>query len=333
MKRIFLLLIACAVLGALWYERSLRPVDAGSEQRTSVEVPQGFSSAAIAKLLDDNSLIRSPTAFRLYLKIHGLENRLQAGRFIVRPAQSTPDIIDALVQGSGEEISFTIPEGYTVEDIDALLQEQGLIDGGELRECSRDCDFSSFEFLPSYSGERGGRVEGYLYPETYFISVQDFVPKFFIERLLSTFRARVIDAYGAEIERSGRSLSDIMIMASLVEEETRTGEERPVVAGILWKRLDEGIGLGVDATVRYALGKRTSAITAADLENGTPYNTRKFRGLPPGPIANPGLESILAALRPEDSGYWYYLHDSQGVIHYATTNEEHNENRRQYLHN
>ncbi len=120
-------------------------------------------------------------------------------------------------------------------------------------------------------------------------------------------------------------------MASLVEEETRTDDERAIVAGILWKRFDAGTGLGVDATVRYALDKPSSALTVSDLDTNSDYNTRKFRGLPPGAIASPSLESIKAALHPEASEYWYYLHGTDGQIRYAKTNEEHNENKYKYL--
>jgi UPF0755 protein len=134
-----------------------------------------------------------------------------------------------------------------------------------------------------------------------------------------------------DIAASGRSLHDVVTMASLVEEESRIDDERPIVAGILWKRLANGVTLGVDATVRYIVNKPTSAITRADLDIDSPYNTRKLGGLPPGPIANPGLASIRAAIRPEESQYWYYLHGKDGQIRYAETNEGHNANRAKYL--
>ena len=120
-------------------------------------------------------------------------------------------------------------------------------------------------------------------------------------------------------------------MASLIERETRTAEERPIISGILWKRFDAERGLDVDATVRFVLGKATGALTKEDLEVDSAYNTRRRRGLPPGPIANPGLASLEAALHPEDSTYWYYLHGKKGEIHYSETNDEHNEKKEKYL--
>jgi UPF0755 protein len=239
----------------------------------------------------------------------------------------------------------TIPEGFTVKDIDALLTEKQLIAAGDLTKCAGACDFSSFEFLPLDSAPasamatagrrglatRGGVVEGYLYPDTYFIVADDFEPKFFLERLLSTFRKRVLDRFEADFEQSSRSVHEIMTMASLIEEETRADQERPMVAGILWKRFDAGQGLDTDAATRYILEKSTSALTSGDLNTASSYNTRKFRGLPPGPIASPGIKSIEAALHPKDSEYWYYLHGKDGRIRYAVTNEEHNVNKYEYL--
>lgn len=126
-------------------------------------------------------------------------------------------------------------------------------------------------------------------------------------------------------------MHDIITMASLIEEESRHDEERAIISGILWKRFDEGIGLYVDASNRYILDKPTAAITANDLNMDSPYNLRKYRGLPPGPIANPSIGSIRAALNPESSPYYYYLHGNDGRIHYAVTNDEHNVNRARYL--
>ncbi len=169
-----------------------------------------------------------------------------------------------------------------------------------------------------------------MFPETYFVAVLEYQPKFLLERLLGEFRKRVIAPYDNDIRTSHRTLGQIVTMASLVEEESRHGDERAVVAGILWKRFDAKMALDVDATVRYVLGKR-EALKESDLAINSAYNPRRFVGLPPGPIANPSESSIVAALHPHASDYWYYLHDAQGNIHYARTNEEHNENRARYL--
>lgn len=335
MKKLIILLIIVIGGVGMWYHYSLLPVDAGSEIRRTVKIPSGSSVAGIAEILKEEKIIRSSTAFRIFIKFHYPDLVFQAGSFVVRPAMTVEEIIEVISTGMGAEMIVTIPEGFTVKDIDALLTEKRLVERGDVIKCADTCDFSSFEFLPFGSirglATRGGVVEGYLYPDTYFIVSDDFEPKFFLERLLTVFRKRVIDRLSKDIEHSGRSLHEIVTMASLIEEETRTHEERPIVAGILWKRFDAGRGLDVDAAIRYILEKQTSALTGEDLNTSSPYNIRKFRGLPPGPIASPSFDSIEAALHPEISEYWYYLHGEDGKIRYAVTNEEHNINKYKYL--
>ncbi|HAI98651.1 TPA: endolytic transglycosylase MltG [Candidatus Peribacteria bacterium] len=333
MKKILLIAILVIAAGFGWYSFSLRPVDSASQDRRTVKIEQGTAVKQIAALLEEKGVIRSSLAFTLAVRFGGAQSSLQAGKFVLRPSQSVTEIIDLLQSGKAEELIITIPEGFTVKDIDALLTEKGVIASGALLRCAQTCDFSTFTFLPEGEGlaDRGGRLEGYLFPDTYYVSVADFVPKFFLERLLTTFDRKVVQTLAANFDESERSLSDIIVMASLIEKESRNDDERPVIAGILWKRFDADLGLGVDATVRYILEKPTGTLTAGDLNVASDYNTRKFKGLPPGPIASPSILSIRAALRPEESKYWYYLHGSDGQIHYAVTNEEQNLNRYLYI--
>ena len=303
---------------------------------TSVTIESGMNVRDVADALKDHGVITSAMAFRLYLKTRGLDTSIQPGALSIPEGASFSEIADLLVKSADRQMTITIPEGYTVSQIDALLAEKGLIEAGEIITCARECDFETFDFLPSSNQKSkldgvGTRLEGYLFPDTYFVDHSDFVPKFFIERLLGTFRQRVMVGLESDLESSVRSLEEIVIMSSLIERETRTSEERSVVSGILWKREDAGRGLDVDATVRYVLGKETGALTKADLEVDSAYNTRRYAGMPPGPIANPGLASIKAALHPSETEYWYYLHGKDGAIRYAETNEEHNVNKARYL--
>jgi UPF0755 protein len=318
-------LFLCWAFWAVWYAFALGAIGNDTTKQI-VKIPKGSSVSFIADELEKEGLIHSSFAFRLYVKRAGKASSLQAGNFPLSPSMSVQEIVDTLAGGKAGQVVITVPEGFTVAEIDNLLADKDLIQPGDLLHCAKTCDFSSFEFLPK------GCVEGYLYPDTYFVlGGEEFVPKFFMERMFGVFRQRVVDGLKGNIKASVRSLSDIIIMASLIEAETRTNEERPVVAGILWKRFDQKMGLGVDASVRYALDKPTGPLTQSDLEIDSPYNLRKYRGLPPTPIANPGLSSIKAALHPVDSPYFYYLHDSQGTIHYAVTNDEQNVNRAKYL--
>ena len=336
MKKLFILFCIVGLLCSGWFWINTRPFDVKKTNDILVKITAGQSVSSIALSLHNASVIRSPLAFKVYAKIVGASTKLRAGAFFLRPSQSLGEIIEILETGATKQISITIPEGYTVADIDRLLASKGLGEPGAIIDCAFRCDFSTFEFLPTKpAGSRelgyGSRLEGYLFPETYFVDVGDYQPKFFIERMLGTFRSRIITPYAAEANRSGRSLSDLVIMASLLQEESRGEKEPPIVAGILWKRLASGMSLGVDATIRYALSKPTAVLTKADVDADFAYNTRVHRGLPPSPIANPGEIFFVAALRPIISTYWYYLHGNDGRIHYAVTNDEHNVNRARYL--
>ncbi len=327
----FLALVLVCALG--WYRWSITSPDSGNDQRITVRIEAGSSTQQIASVLHSEGLIRSPLAFRVLVRRMQSDGRLQAGSFILTPSMRPVDIIEALLHGKAQEIAVTIPEGFTVKDIDRLLAAKSLVATGAFLTCVSACDLHAFGFLPAAEGlaSRGGSVEGYLFPDTYFVNVDQFSEERFLRRLLQTFRERIIDVSADKVAATGRSLHEIITMASLIEEEAIEDAERPLIAGILWKRFDQKMGLGVDATVRYIIDKPTGAITSGDLNVASPYNTRKFRGLPPGPIASPGLASISAALKPAESKYWYYLHDRYGQIHYAETNEEHNLNRIKYL--
>lgn len=319
----------------LWYYRALRPVDAGSAAERTVKISGGMSVGNIAGLLEEEGIIRSSVAFTMFVRLSGVGKNLQAGTFVLSPAMETADIVEVLRTGKAREIAVTVPEGFSLNDVDALLAKKGLMEPGAAIDCARRCDFSSFTFLPFGFAQglapRGGVLEGYLFPDTYYAEPANFVPKFFLERMLGEFRRRVVDGLAKDLRSSKRSLHEVVTMASLIEEEAKTDSERPVIAGILWKRLDGKVGLDVDATIRYALAKPRDPLTAADLRADSPYNTRRYRGLPPGPIASPGLQSIRAAFRPQQSDYWYYLHGKDGKVHYAVTNDEHNVNKAKYL--
>lgn len=338
MRKLYVIFLLTAAVIVIWYWRGLQPVDRASEGETLVTIKTGTSVSGIASALYEKGLIRSPLIFRMKTRFLGATETLKAGAYMLRKDQSMPEIIDVLTEGRTKEILVTIPEGLTVADIDALMASKGFGTEGAIVRCSFRCDFSSFVFLPASNVSRlgseesiGSRLEGYLYPETYAVNALDYHPKFFLERMLGQFRKIVVEQSSGSIASSRYSLHDIITMASLVEEESRTDDERAIIAGILWKRLENKVVLGVDATTRYEHGKKTEPLTKAELEAITPYNTRRQLGLPPGPIANPSTSSIRAVLHPKTSPYWYYLHGMDGRIRYAVTLQEHNENKAKYL--
>ena len=336
MRKVFWVIAAAVVLFicySAWYHWNLRPLDSSDQTSVIFEIASGSSVKQVGAQLEEKGIIRSGWAFSHYVKSQGLQTGIKAGSYLLRPSMTIAEIAGILARGFSGDMVLTIPEGFTVAQIDKLLADKDMLDAGAITNCAKTCDFSKYTFLPKNvpTSAPGGRVEGYLFPDTYFVLREGLTAESLLKRLLDTFEKRVIDAHTEEMVASKRTLNDLIAMASLVEEETRTDEERPTVAGILWKRLDIGMKLDVDAAVRYALGKKTEPITASDLQSDSPYNLRKIRGLPPTPIANPGLKSIMAAINPVSSDYLFYLHGNDGTIRYATTNDEHNENRAKYL--
>ncbi len=333
-RRWLLPVLAALFVGATWwwwYSSALQALDPTSDRRELFAVQQGESVSSVLWRLEDRDVIRSALAARIHVALMGGAT-IQAGDFVLRPSGSLDEVLATLASGRAEESVLTIPEGSTVADIDAQLARKGLAATGALLACARDCDFSAYEFVPTSVPAPGNRLEGYLFPDTYYVSASGFDVRAFAGRLLDTFRAKVVAGRAAEIAQGGRSLKEIIAMASLLERESRGADERKVVSGILWKRLDEGMQLGVDAAVLYAVGKSQSGgPTAADLAVDSPYNLRRERGLPPGPISNPGIGAIDAAIRPEASPYYYYLHAPDGQIYYGRTLDEHNVNKARHL--
>lgn len=202
---------------------------------------------------------------------------------------------------SSREVAVTIPEGFSVRQIGETFEKLGI--------------FSKEDFVKTAQNE-----EGYLFPDTYRF-YKTAKPEDIVKRMKDNFSKKV----APDVSR------DVIILASLLEEEVKSTEDRKVVAGILLKRLKLGMGLNVDAALTYVLGKASNELTAEDLKYDSLYNTYKYRGLPPGPISNPGLDAISAALNPAPSPYFYYLTDKEGKTHYAATLEEHALNKRKYL--
>ncbi len=305
--------------GIFWFYQNAKPVSSEKSFEDFL-ITKGSSASQIGKKLEDAGLVKSALAFKIYLQFSGRASRIQAGEFRLTPSFTLFQLVDALTQGP-VEIWVTIPEGLRREEV-ALRFAKGL---------DKDNSFVA-EFLEA-SEDR----EGTLFPDTYLFP-KEASASAVVNKLVRTFDSKVSDLS----DTSGLSLDKRIVLASIIEREAKTKSERPIIAGILINRLDIGMALQVDATLQYAVGsakcKQTSfdcswwaPIVRADLEIGSPYNTYKFTGLPPAPIANPGLSSLEAAFSPEESDYLYYMHDASGGIHYAKTLAEHNENVRKYL--
>ncbi len=307
-----------------YFNRYKSALDQTTKAKVTITIEKGDNAKNIAKYLKDINIIEDGWVFEWYVKEKKLEKKILAGDFVLEAGINIPKIVDIITNNT--QIRVTIPEGYTIKDIDKLLKSKGITKS--IIGCSINCDFSDFSFL---NLDRKNPLEGYLFPDTYFISKTGFDEKKFLDKLLHNFEDKVYLPNKDLFSSSNRTLDEVVNMASMIEKEALTYDERYIISGILWKRLDEGIALGVDATLRYEASNWETELTYKQLKTNTPFNTRLNLGLPPTPISNPGLESILAALKPRSSKYYYYLHDKNQNIHYSVTNQEHSAKKLKYL--
>lgn len=321
---LFIFLIASLVW---WKQNSSAP--SADSQKIKVVITKGKSAGEIANLLKNQGVIRNPVAFKFYVQIKGKSQSIQAGEYALGANLTLSQIVGELLKGPSQ-LWVTIQEGLRREEV-----IDKVIAGLEIN--SSEAAVFRKEFL-----ENDQAKEGYLFPDTYLLP-RDVSPTLVVRRMRSVFDEMISEEMRQAISRSKYSQDEIVTLASIIERETRIDSERPIVAGILYNRLDIGMGLQTDATVQYAvansklkslnsnLDKYWESLTKEDIKLDSPYNTYKYKGLPPAAIANPGLSSLKAAIFPQETNYLYYLHDADGVIHFAATLDEHNENVRKYL--
>lgn len=305
-------LLALAVFLAGGYFFAFSPPSSFSS-KSIVVIARGTSVSDIAGKLSSANIIRNPTILHFILRIFDLGGKVQAGSYLFDSPENLLVIAYRLTTGDYglPPVSVTFPEGTTVRDMSERISEALPLIHAQ--------DFIS----------AGKSHEGYLFPDTYFFP-HDTTVESVIEAMLKNFDAKIA-SISYELEASGRSLSDVIVMSSLIEKEARTDASKRIIAGILWKRLELGMPLQVDAVFGYINNRDTYSPSYADLKIDSPYNTYIHTGLPPGPIANPGLASIQAVLNPTKTDYLYYLTGKDGMMRYATTYAGHQANRRKYL--
>lgn len=295
----------------------------------TIEVAAGASARAVWEDLVAQEYTSRTGPWRYHSWRQDAAARLQAGTYNLERGERVSAVIERFVNGdtSPNEFTITFPEGFTVEQMAERVAARGIGTKEEFIAAARPEAYrEQYPFLADL-GE-GRALEGYLFPDTYQVFADD-TPANVISRMLATFDRKVVKA--GLLTSPSRSPDEIVIMASIVEREVISDDDMALISGVLWKRSDEGGGLDADATVRYALEKWDGALTVQDLQSASPYNTRRWKGLPPGPISNPGLRALTAAARPEESEFYYYLSAPDGETIFAKTNDEHNANKAKYL--
>ena len=326
------LIISAILAGVGWLLIcDLCAFNSGPITQVTVEVSADDDMGDIADKLQDAGLIKYKWFFRLFAFVANADEKVGIGTYELNTDMDYRALIVGMHSSSGnltaETVTVTIPEGYTVRQTIALLAENGVNTEEALTEAAQTGDFD-YDFIDSDS-EDISRLEGYLFPDTYEFYV-GHNPEDALNRLLRNFVSRMDESRMEQVEASGRSLHEIITIASLIEEET-DGTDQANIASVIYNRL-EGPGdrqgtyglLQIDASLLYALPDHEGAITSADMQVDSPYNLYQHAGLPPTPISNPGLASIDAALNPNDTDYYYYALGSDGLHHFSTTLAEHN---------
>ena len=277
---------------------------------TRVVISEGQGVSGMASELLQNNIIRSASFFKLAVVLKGAASSLRAGTYRFSTPLPTMQVVEALKSGaySNESVTLTVPEGTDVELMSTVVH-------------------SAFPHIATSTFYAAALpYEGYLYPETYNLSPKSSADDV-IALLRKTFTERALPLLPTDAIQERQ----IVTMASILEREGKSEESMDIISGILWKRIAAHMPLQVDATLEYERGKGSASLTVDDLKKDSPYNTYTRTGLPPTPIANPGLIALKAALHPTKTNYWFYLTGSDGTFHYATTFEQHKQNKARYL--
>ena len=324
-KIIFLfVLILCLSLGisAAWFAHVLvSPKKEMGEDRLFI-VKEGSTLRGVASGLERDGIIKTRFPVIVWGGLHGYDREIKAGEYILNPGMAPIKILDTLTKGNILTYSVTIPEGFTVKQIADLLHEKGL--------CDKESFLSSVYDSPV---EKDGAIqvtdlEGYLYPDTYKLA-RGISPVSIVHMMVERFKEQTAPLR-ERVDGSGMTMDEIVTLASIVEKETGRAEERPVIASVFSNRLKKRMRLESDPTVIYGIENFNGNLTKKDLRRPSPYNTYTERGLPAGPIANPGIDSIRAVLYPSNTDFLFFVSKNDGTHYFSKTLREHNRAVRKY---
>ena len=284
-----------------------------------ITVKPGMDADAIAGQLLEHGIIDSRFSFWWQVKTGGLQDKFKAGTYLMHPGMQTEEAIAKLISGKTTTIKFTIPEGFGIKEIAERLSDEGLVDKEKFLKLAKD--YAPYDYVEHKENVRYA-AEGFLFPDTYEIH-SDVSEKDIMDMMAQDFDQRLTKKLRDRAEEMHLSIYDLVTLASLVEKEARYEEDRPIIAQVFFKRLRIGMPLQSDTTLQYLLDAPKEDVTIADTKMESPYNTYQNYGLPPGPIASPGMAAIEAVLYPADTDYLYFVADRKGHNHYSNTYAEH----------
>jgi len=327
MKKNYLIFIFFLIGIFIWTEIYLpKNFQLGEEKLFSVE--KGQSLFQISQYLEKEGLIKNKFFFNLYVVLKGSQKKLRAGEYSLSSSESINRIAEKIISGDIAKIVVTIPEGFTLNQIQERLSPFPNVTKSFLVTLMVGNFKKEFQFLED--APDNATLEGFLFPDTYQFSFRANIEEI-VRKMLENFDKKLIPELREEIKKQRKTVLEIITMASLIEKEVSKNEDKELVSGILWKRLKNNFPLQVDATITYITGKKTTGISIEETKINSLFNTYKYLGLPPGPICNPGIDSIKAAIYPKNSDYWYYLSTPEGKTIFSKTLEEHNIVKEKYL--
>ncbi len=319
-----LFFLFCCMFAASYFARDFFVPMSFKRNEIQVVVQEGSTAPEIGRELKKKGLIRSSFSFRLLSLLTGTGKEIKAGTYRFTPSMSEYEILKKLVSGKSILVKITIPEGFNLRQISDLLSKKGVAPKEKFLETSRKTTF----YIPQLHEKISG-LEGFLFPDTYFLS-PGMTPEEAYNPMIQEFEKLVVPLY--EKAHPDLSLRKIIILASLIEKEAKIEKDRPLISAVYYNRLKKGMPLQCDSTIEYLLPKITAHLTAKDLRIKSPYNTYLHTGLPPGPIANPGILSIKAALYPAHVPYLYYVANGKGGHRFSATYREQLHNIHLYDH-
>ena len=323
----FLLLMLIAAGAAWWFYAGVdRPYKGYETEEVFVEIPPGAGSVAIARRLADAGVVHDVNSFRLALWITGDGRRLQAGEYRFDHPLSPRQVADRIARGDVFVRPITFPEGLTIKQMAAIYEAKGFGPAKEFADAAKNAA------LVAAIDPEAKDLEGYLFPDTYKLPRRATAAQL-VARMVQDFMKALTPELIEAAETRQLNVRQLVTLASIVEKETGNKEERPLVAAVYSNRLRIGMGLQCDPTVIYALervGRYTGNLTREDLQFDSRYNTYRYAGLPPGPIASPGRASLAAAAHPADASYLYFVSKNDGSHAFAATLDEHNRNVQKY---
>jgi len=296
-----------------------------------ITIEKGQACKETSIELKNNGLIGSSSAFYFYSILTNKYRKIQAGDYLLSSQMSTHQILKIITNGETAKKTLTFIEGWGIEEIGNYLESKEVCTKEEFLNATNDKKWAD-QFSILKDKPETLSLEGYIFPDTYYVNIKATANDI-VESSLKELQSKITNQMIDDIKKQDKTVFEIITMASVIEKEVRTLEDKKIVSGILNKRLDIGMPLQVDATVLYAMNQTKEKIYIKDTKIDSPYNTYKYRGLPLGPISNPGIDSINAAIYPTTTNYLYYLSAKDGKTIFSKTLEEHNFNKAKYLNN